>query len=153
MNWSLIFLGVQILLQVGYKSCYSQVTRITVPRLQTRLYIEPRISYVIYGLKRATPKRRYFVFRRTNRKDSLYIEQAEDRRLVCGAIGKKNWLTGEVVEQATTRSRAINDCKTMELSLLTSTNIYTDNDELSHQKEHCYIWIIGDTDQSEPDIE
>ncbi|KAI8976964.1 hypothetical protein BDB01DRAFT_837818 [Pilobolus umbonatus] len=56
-----------------------------------------------------------------------------------------------VVGQATTRSRAINDSKTMELSIMTSTNIYTDNDELSHQKEHCYMWIIGDTDQLEPD--
>ncbi|KAI8983848.1 hypothetical protein BDB01DRAFT_790332 [Pilobolus umbonatus] len=57
-----------------------------------------------------------------------------------------------VVGQVTTRSRATNDSKTMELPLLTSTNIYTDKDELSHQKEHCYIWIIGDTDQLEPDI-
>ncbi|KAI8981405.1 hypothetical protein BDB01DRAFT_897570 [Pilobolus umbonatus] len=59
----------------------------------------------------------------------------------------------QVVGQATMRSRAINDSKTMELPLLTSTNIYTDNNELSHQKEHCYIWIIRDTDQLEPDID
>ncbi|KAI8994937.1 hypothetical protein BDB01DRAFT_893749 [Pilobolus umbonatus] len=71
----------------------------------------------------------------------------------CGVKSQCQCLYRLVVGQATTRSRAINNSKTMELPLLTSTNIYTDNDELSHQKEHCYIWIIGDTDQLEPDIE
>ncbi|KAI8988931.1 hypothetical protein BDB01DRAFT_895650 [Pilobolus umbonatus] len=69
----------------------------------------------------------------------IYTDGNEYRRIKHCTTSEGDTQNMRVVGQATTRSRAINDSKTMELPLLTSTNIYTDNDELSHQKEHCYI--------------